>query len=158
METNNIYPNSAIESIPISKMKRLLTVILILLSGLLPNYGAPISSPMGEPITMIFDMPISQKGSPRTTHPAVSATYPNQTVAVHVTHYNNRSIATYIEDANGFIVAYTTGFATNRMYETNPRIPVLFRPWHKQRFKKGRNGFTKAATHHVVPTVIIARG
>ncbi len=56
-------------------------------ASLLPNYGDPISSPMGEPITMIFDMPISQKGSPRTTHPAVSAAYPNQTVAVHVTHY-----------------------------------------------------------------------
>lgn len=79
METNNIYLNFAIESIPISKMKRLLTVILILLSGLLPNYGDPISSPMGEPITMIFDMPISQKGSPRTTHPAVSTAYSNQT-------------------------------------------------------------------------------
>lgn len=124
MKTNNIYPNFAIESIPISKMKRLSTVILVLLSGLLPNYGDPISSPMGEPITMIFDMPISQKGSPRTTRPAVSAAYPNQTVAVHVTHYNG-SIATYIEDANGIIVAYTTGFATNRMYETNLRIQPI---------------------------------
>lgn len=102
-------------------MKRLLTAILIILSGLLPNYGAPNSSPLWETTLMIFDKPISQGGSPRTTLPIVAAAYFNQTVAVHITHYNG-SVATYIEDSNGIIVAYTTGLVTNGMYDTNLRI------------------------------------
>lgn len=102
-------------------MKRALTAILILLISLLPNYGDPTSSPTGEPIPIIFDKPLSQGGSSRTTLPTVSAAYSNQTVAVHITHYNG-SIAIYLEDANGIIVAYTTGFATNGMYDANLRI------------------------------------
>lgn len=102
-------------------MKRVLTAILILLIGLLPNYGEPTSSPTGEPIPMIFDKPQSQGGSTRTPFPSASAVHSNQMVTVQVTHYNG-SIVTYIEDANGIIVAYTTGFATNGRYDTNLRI------------------------------------
>lgn len=46
-------------------MKRLLTANIILLSSLLPNYGDLTSLPTGEPISMIFDKPLSQGGSPR---------------------------------------------------------------------------------------------